>query len=303
LRILHTDSGHQMRGGQWQVLYLLDGLAALGHEQLLMAPPDSPLAHAATERGIATAALSISNLAARHRNFDLLHAHDAHSHALAAPFARGRLLVARRVAFGLKKSPTTRWKYKRAAHFIAVSQFVCGVLVRDGVNPERISVLYDGVPLGEEPAELPGDRVIAIDSGDPLKGRTLMEQAAELSGIPVHFSSDLSRDLPHAAVFVYITAAEGLGSAALLAAARAVPVVASRIGGLPEAVEDGVTGLLTDNDPQAIAAAILRLTEDRSLARQMGAAGRRRVAERFTIEAMVRGTIEVYEKVLACPQP
>ena len=46
-------------------------------------------------------------------------------------------------------------------------------------------------------------------------------------------------------MFVYITESEGLGSAVLLAMAAGTPVIASRVGGLPEAIEDGVNGLLT----------------------------------------------------------
>lgn len=288
-----------MRGGQWQVLHLAGGLSALGHEQLLMCPSSSPLAREAASRGIETAPLSLSAVAMRHRGFDLLHAHDAHAHALAAAFARGRLIVARRVGFPLRRSPTTRWKYQRAAQFIAVSDFVKNALIRDAVNEERISVVYDGVPLPAEAARPTEARVVSIDSGDPLKGKALIEQA----GVPVHFSRDLAADLPLASLFLYISESEGLGSAALLASAYCVPVVASRVGGLPEAVEDGVTGLLTDNDPAAIAAAVSRLLENPALADEMGAAGRKRVAERFTIEAMVRGTVAVYERVLGWPRP
>ena len=281
------------------MLHLASGLAELGHEQELLAPADSPLAKEAGARGIAVAALSLSAVAIRHRSFDILHAHDARAHALAAPFASGRLVVARRVSFALKRSPTTRWKYQRASHFIAVSEFVQGVLVRDGINPDRISVVYDGVPLPEAPAIPEEGRVVSIASGDPLKGRALIEA----TGVPVHFSTLLATDLPQAAVFLYISESEGLGSAALLASAHGVPAVASRVGGLPEAVEDGVTGLLTDNDAAAIAAAISRLLENPSLAQVMGLAGRKRIAERFTIEAMVRGTLDVYERVLHCPRP
>ena len=80
-----------------------------------------------------------------------------------------------------------------------------------------------------------------------------MREAARIGAFEVCYSSDLERDLPHASVFVYITRSEGLGSAALLAMARGVPVVASRVGGLPEIVEDGVNGMLVPNDPEAIA--------------------------------------------------
>jgi glycosyltransferase involved in cell wall biosynthesis len=292
-----------MRGGQWQALYLMERLAAMGHEQELLALTRSPLKHETDDRSLATAPLSVSALTRRRGRFDLIHAHDARAHALAAPFGRGRLIVARRVAFALKRSAASRWKYGRAAHFIAVSEFVKNVLLDGGVNADRISVVYDGVPLPPEPAASADRRVVAIDSGDPLKGRALIEKTAELARVPIHFSRDLMSDLPSASLFVYITESEGLGSAALLASAHGVPVVASHVGGLCEAVEDGVTGVLTPNDPAAIASAISRILDNPTLGHEMGAAGRKRVAERFTIEAMVRGTLAVYERVLACSRP
>jgi glycosyltransferase involved in cell wall biosynthesis len=70
------------------------------------------------------------------------------------------------------------------------------------------------------------------------------------------------------------------------------------VGGLPEVVEDGICGLLTSNDPRAIAGAISGLLGDPALARRLAAAGRRRVEERFSLDRMVRETVSVYEKVL-----
>jgi hypothetical protein len=300
LRILHIDSEREMRGGQWQALYLMEGLAARGYEQFLLAPPDAALASEAAARGFQAGALSAIAVAGQSRRFDILHAHTARAHALAAPFGRGRLVVARRVAFPVRHSLASRWKYRRATHFIAVSEFVRGVLMDSGAPEATVTVVYDGVPVPAAAAGRAGRLTVALDSADPLKGRAIVEHAASLAGAAVHFSSDLPADLPRAALFVYLTESEGLGSAALLASAYGLPVIASRIGGLPEAVEDGVTGLLTENDPAAVAAAISRVLRDPALGAAMGAAGRARVQQRFTIEAMVRGTTAVYEKVSAC---
>jgi glycosyltransferase involved in cell wall biosynthesis len=88
---------------------------------------------------------------------------------------------------------------------------------------------------------------------------------------------------------------EGLGVAALEAMAAGLPVVASRVGGLPEAVADGDTGLLVPpDDVAALAAAVARLAADPALARRLGAAGRARVRARFTMAAMAEGTLAVY---------
>jgi glycogen synthase len=193
----------------------------------------------------------------------------------------------------------SRWKYRRAQQFIAVSEYVKRSLIAGGVPSEKISVVHDGVPLGEPGAG--GRRVVAPATSDPKKGSELLKQAAAVGGFEVHFSRNLEQDLREdAAVFAYITSSEGLGSAVLLAMAAGVPVVASRTGGLPEAVTDRRTGLLVENTPAAIAAAIRRVLDDAGAAKSMAAAARRRAGEFFSVEAMVRGTIGVYDRVLSC---
>jgi len=206
--------------------------------------------------------------------------------------------VARRVTFPVRSSKVSRFKYQRKAHFIAVSRFVETTLLAAGVQAERITVVYDGVPL-PNPVSAQRSGVLALDTTDPLKGKKLIEQAARLAAVDVRFSRRLPEDLPAASVFVYITEAEGLGSAALLAMAAGTPVISSSVGGLPEIVEDGSCGLLAANNAQAIAAAITRLLGDPGLAQRLADEGRRRVEERFSVDRMVTETVRVYEKVLA----
>jgi glycosyltransferase involved in cell wall biosynthesis len=79
----------------------------------------------------------------------------------------------------------------------------------------------------------------------------------------------------------------------------AVPVIASRIGGLPEVIRDGENGLLVENDEAAISRAIRQLIDHPEQAHQIGAAARRTVIERFTVERMVAATLEAYRQVLA----
>jgi glycosyltransferase involved in cell wall biosynthesis len=94
-----------------------------------------------------------------------------------------------------------------------------------------------------------------------------------------------------------VTDSEGLGSGALLAMSAGLPVVASDIGGLREVITHGENGFLV-RDEAGIEAAVQALQSDRELARRIGAAARQTVMERFTVEQMVRGTLQIYRQVV-----
>jgi glycosyltransferase involved in cell wall biosynthesis len=293
MRVLHLDSGKQLRGGQWQVLRLIQGLTAAGVESTLLARRGAPLFAAARANGYRVEPLALLRTVALARQHDLIHAHDARSHTIAAWARNTPLVVSRRVAFPLR----SRWKYRRARMFLAVSEFVKAVLQEGGVTPEKIAVVYDGVPLLDPRW---GSAVLALDNrADREKGAALAAEAARLAAVPLQWTTDLERDLAQAGVFVYITHSEGLGSAALLAMSAGVPVIASRVGGLPELIRHGENGLLVENSVEAIAAAIHSLVERPEFAACLGQAARRDVAEHFTAEHMVRRTMEIYRQVLA----
>jgi glycosyltransferase involved in cell wall biosynthesis len=101
-------------------------------------------------------------------------------------------------------------------------------------------------------------------------------------------------------IFAMPSHREAYGVAALEAAASCRPVVASRVGGIPEVVRDGETGLLVPpHDPHRLAGAIERLAADAQLRHEMGEAGRRFVLEHHSrIEAVSR-MLELYREVLA----
>ena len=90
---------------------------------------------------------------------------------------------------------------------------------------------------------------------------------------------------------------EAQGLSILEAMALGRPVVASNVGGIPEVIQDGVTGLLVPpHDPAALAAAIVRLLTDHPLADTLARAGRELVYERFCVERMVRAIEEIYDQ-------
>ncbi|MEK6529428.1 MAG: glycosyltransferase, partial [candidate division NC10 bacterium] len=96
------------------------------------------------------------------------------------------------------------------------------------------------------------------------------------------------------------TRTEGVPQSLLQAMAAGVPVVASAVGGIPEAIEDGATGLLVPpGDPAALAAALGSVLKDPEAARRRAAAGRALVAARFSRERMMGRLTALYGELIA----
>jgi N-acetyl-alpha-D-glucosaminyl L-malate synthase BshA len=93
---------------------------------------------------------------------------------------------------------------------------------------------------------------------------------------------------------------ESFGLAALEAMACELPVIASRVGGLPEVVDDGETGFLSPvGDIEKMADDVVRLVSDRKFRRQMGRAARASAIERYSTHKIIPQYIEFYERILA----
>jgi hypothetical protein len=260
IRTLHVDTGREMQGGQWQVLYLVERLK----EARLQARAGSLLHDEAVRRG-----LNVTRDASY--DIDLIHAHDARAHSKYAFSRRKPLVVSRRVGFPVGRSIFSRLKYRFADRYLAASKYVAMQLREAGVPDAKIRVVYDG-------------RVVAVAS-----------KYKEI-GIPVHLTNNLFDDLQTASVFLYVSDMEGLGSAAIAAMAAGVPVVASGVGGLPEVVQHGHTGLIVrDGD---YATAVRRLLDNPNLAVELGAAGREKAMREFSVEKMVETTLCAYNEIL-----
>lgn len=158
--------------------------------------------------------------------------------------------------------------------------------------------LIDAVP--RLTARIPGLKVFLVGDGelrDDLRRRAgpLVDDGTVI--FP-GFRPDVPAFLRLFEVLATPSVMEGLNTTNLDALALGRPVVASAVGGIPEAVVDGVSGLLVPpNDPEALAVALLRLLEDRGLAERLGDGGRRLAAERFTVDTMVEGNLAVYREL------
>jgi glycosyltransferase involved in cell wall biosynthesis len=151
-----------------------------------------------------------------------------------------------------------------------------------------------------------GDRM-TVRAGEVVSEHTYragLEEYARRLGLEnrvafTGFRLDVPELLSEIAVSVLPTLSEGLSNTILESMAAGVPVVATAVGGNPEAVEHGVTGLLVPpRDARELAGAIASLLENPDLARTLGEAARRRVAERFSLDLMVRQTERLYQMLL-----
>jgi glycosyltransferase involved in cell wall biosynthesis len=187
---------------------------------------------------------------------------------------------------------------------------------RDG----RFTVLFVGrlverkgvTHLVQAMRELPGDlnaRLVIVGEGPERESLERQVAAAGLTGrvelrgrIP---HEELERAYATADVFVLPAIVdsrgdtEGLGVVLLEAMSHGVPVIASRVGGIPDIVVDGEAGLLVPpGNAGALAAAIERIARDSALAERLGAAGVRRLREQFSWEAVTRRYLDVYASLV-----
>jgi L-malate glycosyltransferase len=145
--------------------------------------------------------------------------------------------------------------------------------------------------------EVPKARFVLVGDGEE---RTKIEQHVRDAGLLAHFlflgsRKDIPELLACAEVSILPSRAEGLPNAILEAMAAGVPVVATRVGGIPEIVEDGECGLLVPSqDPQALAESTLRLLQDSGLAARIARNALERIRARFSFDHVVCEFEEVY---------
>ncbi len=161
---LHIDTARTWRGGQNQVLLTVEGLRALGHRAALVAHAEGELRQRAREglELVPIAPKSEMDLAAAFKlarvvtRFapDVVHAHDPHAVAMASlalsmsgSGPKPPLVASRRVDFHLKGNALSRWKYRQVDRFICASNVIGAMLVHDGVPPERVVTVHEGIDL------------------------------------------------------------------------------------------------------------------------------------------------------------
>ena len=172
------------------------------------------------------------------------------------------------------------------------------------VTVGRLQAPKDAITFVRALAQLRGQHFEAILVGDgpdrPAVEREIRRLGLESTVEVLGERHDVPELLAGADVFVLSSESEGLPISILEAMAAALPVVASNVGGVPEIVVDGRTGFLVEaGDQEGLAVAIGRLLGDRTLRRDLGEAGRVRVAEHFDLGQVQRAHLDLYRRTLA----
>jgi len=246
-------------------------------------------------------------------------------------------VLSRRVVFPVRGSVGSRLLYALPIDRVAaISEAVKDALIRSGLDGATIDVVPSGIELSPrlDPASraelrrslhasdqdvvaitvaalaggkghrelldaMPQNLTLWVAGDGPL--RSALEAAARPLGGRVQFlgfRADIPSLLRAADCFVLATRSEGLGSSILEAMAAGLPVVATRVGGIPEIVAEGRTGILVaPEDPTGLANALARMAGDRGLREEMGRGGRERAAS-FSADRTADGTDRVYRAAL-----
>jgi len=229
----------------------------------------------------------------------------ATSRAVARRFARtpGKVRVVPNGVDLKRFAPRSPSAALRAALAVPLSAPVA-VSVGRHVPEKGYRHLVDAAALIERTK--PGVHWILVGDGELRSG--LEAQARRLGLAPgVHFTGardDVADVLALADVFVLPSESEGFGRVLVEAMAMGRPVVATAVGGIPDVVVDGATGLLVEPaDPAALADAVRALLDDPARAARLGAAGRARAESTFSLGAHVDAVERVYDEVLGRETP
>jgi len=244
-------------------------------------------------------------------------------------------VITRRVNNPLGNSALTRRAYTRASAVASVAADVARIVTAFDARIRSCVIHSSSSGLPVDPAaarsirdDFPGKWIVgnvgALDNAQKGQeyiievARRLQSSHPELQFLLVGGGGDeamlreLAADLPNVAfagwvdnvgdylaafdLFILPSNKEGIGGILLDAMDRALPIVASRVGGLPEIVHDGDNGILIDpRSPDQLEQAILRLYDDPDLRRALGARGRE-FARGFTADAMAEQYLDLYKQ-------
>jgi glycosyltransferase involved in cell wall biosynthesis len=244
----------------------------------------------------------------------------------------GTLEAFQTAALDFRAASLRRWRtvtVRRAAHLFCPSEYLRGIVISWGIAPERVSVLPNATPT--PPSLRPRDALrasfgvqgpllafagrltrakalgVLSDAIERVEGVTLLaagdgEDRALLRGDRIRLLGSLPRErvlelFAASDAAVLSSSWETFSHVLVEALSVGTPVIATRVGGVPEIVEDGVNGMLvTPGDPDALAEAIRRFFADDELRARLAAATRGSVA-RFAPESVFAALEETLARV------
>lgn len=227
--------------------------------------------------------------------------------------------------------------HRRMDALLGNSAAIVAQLIAEGADRACVHLIVNGVDLERfsATASRPADgqlRLVSVANLIPYKGhadlidalagastllgdwklrcagrddgqKAALERRAQDAGIGKHVEflgprGDIPELLAESDIAVLASHEEGFPNAVIEAMAAGLPVVATRVGGVPEAVLDGVTGLLVPpHDPLALSDAIRRLADDPGLRTRMGVAGRARATELFSLDSCADNYATFYRNI------
>lgn len=167
------------------------------------------------------------------------------------------------------------------------------------IDRKRVDVLLRAFAIVRDKS--PTARLVAVGGGalenssKKLASELQLDDVVHFTGLTVQYPFEF---LKRSDILVSASESESFGLVFAEAMSFGLPIVACRVGGIPEVVADGETGLLVEaNDPKAFAAALLTLLEDRQLRTQMGEAGLQRVKDTFQLQETIEATFQSFARV------
>jgi glycosyltransferase involved in cell wall biosynthesis len=276
-------------------------LAAAGTDVPVVYSPHCFAFHDGVSRGEALFYAALERFAARFLTARIINVSDA-ERALARRYGVGRDEQFTTIHSGIDPRPfeaPVDIAAQRASLGAPAEAPLVGIVAR--LSPPKAPLDFVGA-AAQVHAHRPDVHFVWVGSG-PLEAQT--RQAVAESGLTdvFHFAGH-RRDVPPVmralTCFALSSHWEGFPLTVLEAMAAGIPVVATRVMGIPEAVSHGETGLLVPpRNPAALALALLDLLGDPMRLREFGANGRKRVAREFSREAMIARLERVYEEVYA----
>jgi glycosyltransferase involved in cell wall biosynthesis len=262
--------------------------------------PQLDLPYPGISRDVTSALLEMKKRAVAASRFHLL----VHTDYLAEHYAKtfvGSLPI-ERLYYGVDTQvfrPVKRDEAARSLGLEPLCGFVVG-LIHSAVDEKRKGLLPLLELLAQAAEQLPFPLGVLLVGRGSERGRELATERMPVTALPfLKSAEELAMALNLCDVLLYPTQADNLSLTCLDALACGVPVISSRVGGQPEAIEDGANGFLCAPDhPAEFIERVAQMAADPELARRLSDGARRTAVERFNIETYIDELAHYYERVL-----